>query len=91
MKKINLIALISLFGSFAYACPVCDKQQPAALRGITHGTGPDSGWDYLIISVAAIIVLITFFYSVKWLIRPGESSEAHIKQYILNCDQNGRE
>lgn len=66
------------------ACAACEAQQPRILRGITHGTGPGSKWDIVIVWAAVIIVLLTLFYSVKWLVRPGERSEAHIKQFILN-------
>jgi hypothetical protein len=65
-------------------CDACTKQQPKLLQGITHGTGPDSSWDYVIVYMAVAIVLFSLFYSVKWLIRPGEKSSTHIKQFILN-------
>lgn len=68
------------------ACPVCEKQQPKILKGISHGAGPDGQLDYIIISIAVIIVLLTLFYTIKWLIRPGEKSKEHIKQFILNAD-----
>jgi hypothetical protein len=84
MKKYLILILLSCSGYISYACPACEKQQPAILRGITHGTGPDSRWDYLIISISVLIVLVTLFYSLKWLIRPGEKSSNHIKQLILN-------
>lgn len=86
MKKLLLTMLASSGSFLAMACPVCEKQQPAIFRGITHGTGPDSQWDYLIVAVAALVVLITLFYSVKWLIRPGERSQNHIKNLIINAE-----
>ena len=84
MKKYLLILLMALSGFVANACPVCDKQQPKVLQGITHGAGPQSQWDYVIISFAVVIVVITLFYSVKWLFRPDEKSQDHIKQIIIN-------
>jgi hypothetical protein len=84
MKKIILAASLLVMSLATFACSVCEKQQPKILRGITHGAGPQSNWDYLIISVTAIIVLATLFFSVKWLAKPGEKSPAHIKQLILN-------
>ncbi|MFT3903479.1 MAG: hypothetical protein QM727_09910 [Niabella sp.] len=54
------------------------------LKGIAHGAGPQSQWDYLIVWIAVVIVLATLFFSVKWLIRPGEKSDTHIKRFILN-------
>ena len=86
MKKSILILLFSLSVLIAKACPVCEKQQPEVLRGISHGAGPQSEWDYVIIWGAVIIVLITLFYSLKWLFRPGEKSKDHIKQFILNAE-----
>ncbi|MBO9617856.1 MAG: hypothetical protein J7539_02375 [Niabella sp.] len=68
----------------AVACAVCERSQPRVLRGITHGGGPNSKWDYLIVWTAVIIVLATLFCSIKWLIRPGEQSGNHIKRSILN-------
>jgi len=68
----------------AIACPVCERNQPKVLRGVTHGAGPESQWDYVIVWTTVAIVLLTLFFSVKWLIRPGEKSEKHIKRMILN-------
>lgn len=68
----------------ALACDVCQKNQPAPLRGITHGTGPQSAWDMPIIWGAAIIVAITLVLAVKMLVRPGERSSSHIKHRILH-------
>jgi len=73
----------------AHACPACEKAQPRMLRGITHGAGPDSRWDYLIVLLAVIITLLTLFYSVKWLIRPGERSATHIKHSIFQHESIG--
>jgi uncharacterized protein HemY len=84
MRKKLLAALILIGGSFpALACSVCEKQQPKILQGVTHGTGPQSQWDLLIISIVAAIVVFTLYFSVKWLIRPGETSPGHIKRAIL--------
>ncbi len=69
-----------------FACPVCEKQQPEILRGITHGAGPNSNWDYVIVWSAVVIVLFTLYFSVKWLIRPGEQSQTHIKRFILDIE-----
>jgi len=79
-----LTMAILITGIAALPCPVCERQQPKILQGITHGAGPQSNWDYIIISVTALIVLVTLFFSVKWLISPGERSGTHIKHLILN-------
>ena len=86
MKKI-LFSFILLAGFMVTtACPVCEKQQPEILKGITHGPGPQNNWDYLIIWAAIIIVVATLFFSVKWLIWPEEKNEKHIKRIVLNYE-----
>ena len=65
------------------ACPVCERNQPKVLRGVVHGIGPQSSWDYIIVWVAIIITIITLFYTIKWLIKPGEMAQSHIKYSIL--------
>lgn len=84
MKKFA-VALFALLPSLpTWACEVCEKQQPAILKGISHGTGPQSGWDMPIIYVSGAIVLFTLIFSVKYLVRPNEDGENHIKRSILN-------
>ncbi len=68
----------------AIACPTCEIAQPQYLKGISHGSGPQSQWDLVIISVTAVIVLATLFFSIKFLVKPGEKSVTHIKRFILN-------
>ena len=79
-----LLLLFVLVGQFAFACPVCEKQQPKLLRGITHGAGPTSNWDLVIVMAAVVIVLATLFYTIKWIVKPGEKESSHIKRTILN-------
>jgi len=90
MKNLLALMLFSLVDISAYACDVCEKQQPAIIRGITHGAGPESNWDYLIVSVAAIIVVGSLFYSIKWLLSPEETDENHIKRIVLSYELNER-
>ena len=84
----NLFAFIIFFLAHIsiYACDACEKQQPEILRGITHGPGPQSNWDYLIVAVGAAIVVATFLFSIKWLLSPGEKGEKHIKRIVLNYE-----
>ncbi|HEV2482377.1 MAG TPA: hypothetical protein VGS79_22085 [Puia sp.] len=84
MKKVFLIAVIAIKALAAAACPVCERNQPRILRGIIHGGGPESRWDYWIVCCMLTIVVLTLFFSVKLLIRPGEKSPDHIKNSILN-------
>ena len=80
-KQITIVFL--LVQIVAFACPVCERNQPKILRGIVHGAGPKSNWDYVSIWLTIIIALITLFYSLKWLIKPGEKNTDHIKYSIL--------
>jgi choline-glycine betaine transporter len=84
MKKIVILIPLLLTAFLTVACSVCERQQPKILRGITHGAGPESKWDYLIVWATVVIVGFTLFFSVKWLARPGEKSDQHIKRFILN-------
>lgn len=86
LKGIGLTLMLALVAAAGWACPVCEKQQPKVLRGVAHGAGPDNDWDYLIVGVITVIVLITLFYSMKWLLRPGEDAPGHIKRNVLDLD-----
>jgi len=70
----------------ALACEVCKKQQPKILRGVTHGAGPQSDWDYVAVWGIAIVVAISLFYAVRWIVKPGEKETDHIKRSVLNFD-----
>lgn len=87
MKKIRcFVFLLPGLISKAFACEVCERNQPALLKGITHGSAPETRWDYLIVCSAIVIVLISVFYCIKWVIHPGEKSGKHIKRVILNSE-----
>jgi hypothetical protein len=86
MKKAIIVMLLVLTGFAGWACDVCERQQRGLLSGITHGGGPQSNWDYLIIAAMMTVVVATLFFSLKWLIRPGEKGEDHIKRIVLNYD-----
>lgn len=66
-----------------YACPVCEKQQPKILRGITHGAGPQSNWDWVIVGTVSLITVISLVLSLRYLLRPGEKNLEHIKAHVL--------
>lgn len=84
MKKLLFLFPLLFFALINNACPVCEKQQPAILKGITHGAGPDSNWDYVIVIATAIIVIATLYYAIKWMVKPGEKESNHIKRTVLN-------
>ncbi len=82
--KIGIFVLVGMFFTLvASACPVCEKQQPALLQGVSHGVGPQGNLDYVIVWVMTIIVALTLFFSVRMLVKPGERAENHIKRTIL--------
>ncbi len=85
MKTKSLLAVVLFLQTFvALACPVCEKQQPKILQGISHGAGPQDNWDYVIVWATVVIVLVTLYYTIKWIVKPGEKREDHIKRTVLN-------
>lgn len=85
MKR--LIAILSLFlFSLPYkllACEVCENRQPEVLKGVTHGIGPQGNMDYIITWGAVVIVGVTLFFSIKFLVKPKESAPEHIKNIVV--------
>lgn len=84
MKRNFLSVFLLTINLAAMACPVCEKQQPKLLKGILHGVGPESNWDYAIPAGVTAVVVVAFTYSIKYLLKPGETSKNHIKRLILN-------
>lgn len=85
MKR-NIILFVALFitGFRAFACEVCENNQPEPLKGITHGQGPTGTLDYIIIGIASVIVLVALFLSIKFLVKPREGNPDHIKNIVLD-------
>ncbi|GAB3926377.1 hypothetical protein [Larkinella terrae] len=83
MKKYGILLITLIVALPGLACPICDENQSKVLGRITHGTGPESQWDYVIIGVMMLIVLLTLFFSIKWLLYPAEKADNHIKRRIL--------
>lgn len=84
MKKLIMILILQLCSGYLFACPVCERNKAAYLRGFTHGSGPDSKWDLVIVAVIGLLTLYTLFYTIKWLIRPNENNPDHIKYSLFN-------
>lgn len=86
MKHIRNTAVIFflLVINFAFACEACKLQQPAVTRDFTHGVGPRGYFDWIIVAVIAVLTVFTFVYSLKYLVKPGEKDQDHIKNSILN-------
>ena len=83
MKKLITFILLILFQIAAFSCPVCERNQPKVLRGIVHGAGPDSNWDYVSIVITIIIAILALIYTIKWLWKPNENNKDHIKYSIF--------
>ncbi|WP_370901524.1 hypothetical protein [Chryseobacterium gossypii] len=81
----NIMTLVlALFTTYMFACDACQLQQPEVTRNLTHGTGPDSNWDWFIVGVVILITVLALIFSVKYLINPGEKNRDHIKYDFLN-------
>jgi p-aminobenzoyl-glutamate transporter AbgT len=84
MRKIIILTILLFLPYIGFACDTCEKAQPKILRGITHGAGPESNWDYVIIGITAIIVTICAYITIVKLIKPKEDNKDHIKNAFLN-------
>lgn len=86
MKKYLFASILILLMTAyrAWSCPVCDSNQPEGLENVTHGTGPTGIVDFIITWTAVIIVGITLFLSVKYLVKPKEHRRDHIKNIVIN-------
>lgn len=90
MKYILNLVLTSAFlsvSTLVLGCDVCQKQQPKILRGVTHGAGPQSEWDYIIVGLTALIAVVSLAYAIRWTIHPGEKDSRHIKRSVLNISE----
>jgi len=90
MKKTILIVFFLINYLWASACGVCERSQPKIFRGITHGTGPQSNWDFVIIATITIIAILCLYLSIRYLYKPGEKNSGHIKNSIFNTTEYGR-
>lgn len=90
MKKNILISslFILAYQPVLLACELCKKNQPKGLENITHGEGPSGNMDYIITWSAVVLVAITLFFSIKYLVRPKEDSPDHIKNIVWDKNFN---
>lgn len=79
-----ITAVITGTFSDVMACDACKAQQPKFLQGVTHGPGPTSNWDYVVVSLMVIITVYSFYAMVKCLAKPAEKDHEGIKSIILN-------
>ena len=78
------LPLMLMQAADVFACDACKKQQPKFLQGITHGQGPESKWDSIIVGIMVCITLYVLVATIKCLVKPRERNEEHIKRLILN-------
>jgi hypothetical protein len=85
MRKIQFgfLFFVLLTGYYS-ACEACKLQQPKITQKFTHGTGPQSGAEWVIVGIIILTTLFTLFYSLKYLIKPGEANSKHIKNSVLD-------
>lgn len=80
--KLGLILLLGI-ETMSKACEACELQQPKLTRGLTHGAGPQSNWDWVLVAIMTVITILTLIYSFWYLIKPKEKENEHIKRAIL--------
>lgn len=78
------IALLLASSYPVTACEACKKQQPKLLQGITHGPGPDSNWDYLIVSIMVVITVYSLYAMIRYMAKSRDKVYQNIKTSILN-------
>ena len=83
MKKGHFLIVTLLLPLAAMACPECERSQPGILKGIGHGAGPQQQWDYVIVILTSIIVLISLYYSIKWIILTNKPFIPRSRHYTL--------
>lgn len=91
-RTIFLYSLLFFIGqNVVFACDLCKKNQPKGLENITHGAGPSGNIDYIITWSAVVLVSITLFFSVKYLVKPKENQPDHIKNIVwdINFKEHG--
>ena len=87
MKKLISLLIFIVIGIALFACPVCERAKAKIVfGGLSHGTLPTSNWEYVAVWIIVLMVILTLFYSIKWLIKPSEKNKDHIKYSILNFE-----
>jgi hypothetical protein len=63
-----------------------ELSQPAA----HHSMASTHSWlEVMLVALSVIVVVVTSFYTLRYLIRPGETSETHVKRRILEDEREG--
>ena len=50
---------------------------------MTHDGAPGSIVDLILVTIALVVVLISFYLAIRYTLRPGEKSPDHIKRRVL--------
>lgn len=91
-KHTGLTIVMSLITLVAMACPVCERNQSSTLfSGWTHGKSPAGSFDYFIVITMIVIALLSLIFTIRWIYKPGEKNEGHIKRFILNQEHDESE
>jgi hypothetical protein len=82
--KIAILVLLLITQSYYKACEACDLKQPKITRGLTHGAGPQSFWDWIAVGIIVLISALTVIYFIKYTLKPESKKSNHIKNSILH-------
>ena len=87
-KGLALTFLMILTSSLAtFACEACNQNQPKIFRGITHGGGPESNWDYVVVIGMVAITIYTLYATIRCFVVPKERKYNQVKNSILTPQQ----
>ncbi len=78
------LALVLVANVGTFACEACNQNQPKILRNITHGSGPQSNWDYFVVISMVLITVYTLYATIRCFVtRKTENKYNDIKNTIL--------
>lgn len=49
-----------------------------------HAVAPDGPAEVIVVVIGVLITAVVFYYTLKYMIRPGETGKDHIKRRIVN-------
>ncbi|RFZ91159.1 hypothetical protein D0C36_19660 [Mucilaginibacter conchicola] len=88
MRKYIFTISVILVSGTAFACDACKKQK-SLFTGISHGRGPESNWDYLIVALMIVVTLYVLFAALKCMFKSSENHRSHIKYTFIESDDYG--
>ncbi len=75
MKSRFLALLFCLLSAWSLACPLCQKRQPKGFANITHGTGPENLFDYVMLYGSIVVVVLTLGLLIYYSIKPKSADQ----------------